>query len=107
MLTSIKGVADEIVIVDTGSTDQTNAIADKYNTKIYLHPWENDFSKARNQAFSHATKDWVFVIDCDEELYLTEKDDNLKKVLYQLPEHITAVQIELRDIQGGNISARF
>jgi glycosyltransferase involved in cell wall biosynthesis len=107
MLTSIKDVADEIVIVDTGSTDQTNAIADKYNTKIYLHPWENDFSKARNQAFSHATKDWVFVIDCDEELYLTEKDDNLKKVLYQLPEHITAVQIELRDIQGGNISARF
>ena len=67
-LESVKGHVDEIIIVDTGSTDDTVKIAQRYTDKIYLHPWEGSFSKARNQALSYVTCDWVFQIDADEEL---------------------------------------
>ncbi|HEU20360.1 MAG TPA: glycosyltransferase [Deltaproteobacteria bacterium] len=67
-LESVKGHVDEIIIVDTGSTDDTVRIAQRYTDKIYFHPWEGSFSKARNQALSYVTCDWVFQIDADEEL---------------------------------------
>ncbi|MBD3380744.1 MAG: tetratricopeptide repeat protein [candidate division Zixibacteria bacterium] len=67
-LDSIKDVVDEIIIVDTGSTDRTVEIAESYGAKVYFHPWENDFSKARNQSLQYPTRDWVFIIDADEEL---------------------------------------
>lgn len=79
-LDSIKDVVDEIVIVDTGSTDRTVEIAESYGAKVYFHPWENDFSKARNQSLQYPTKDWVFIIDADEEL---DRDSiaNLKRAV--------------------------
>jgi glycosyltransferase involved in cell wall biosynthesis len=67
-LSSIKDYVDELIIVDTGSTDSTVDIAKKFTDKIYFHPWENSFSKARNQVLQYATSDWVFQIDGDEEL---------------------------------------
>jgi glycosyltransferase involved in cell wall biosynthesis len=67
-LESIKAFVDEIIIVDTGSTDGTVAIAESFGAKIYHHPWENDFSKHRNQSLSYATGDWILQIDADEEL---------------------------------------
>jgi glycosyltransferase involved in cell wall biosynthesis len=67
-LLSIKDYMDEIIIVDTGSTDNTVEIAKKFTDKVYFHPWENSFSKARNQVLQYATGDWVFQIDGDEEL---------------------------------------
>lgn len=67
-LTSVKDHVDEMVIVDTGSTDNTAEIAKRFTDKVYFHPWENSFSKARNQALQYATGDWVFQIDGDEEL---------------------------------------
>jgi len=67
-LDSVKDYVDEIVIVDTGSTDGTVDIAKKYTDKIYFHPWEGNFSKHRNQARNYASKDWIFQIDADEEL---------------------------------------
>jgi len=65
-LESIHGIADEIVIVDTGSTDKTKEIATKYTDKLYDFKWINDFSKARNYAASKAIGEWIFVIDADE-----------------------------------------
>ena len=53
-----KNIADEIVIVDTGSKDRTKDIANKYTDKVYDFDWWNDFSKARNYAFSKATKEY-------------------------------------------------
>jgi len=67
-LKSVKDYVDEIVILDTGSTDGTVEIAKKYTDKIYFHPWEGSFSLARNQALAYASGDWVFQIDGDEEL---------------------------------------
>ena len=67
-LESIKWVVDEIIIVDTGSTDRTVEIAKSYRAKVYFHPWEGNFSKARNISLGYATCDWILVIDADEEL---------------------------------------
>ncbi|NLI15033.1 MAG: tetratricopeptide repeat protein [candidate division Zixibacteria bacterium] len=67
-LASIKGLADEIIVVDTGSTDRTMEIAREYGAKIYEHPWQNDFSLHRNQSIGYATGDWILIIDADEEL---------------------------------------
>jgi glycosyltransferase involved in cell wall biosynthesis len=67
-LKSICDFVDEIIIVDTGSTDNTVAIARRFTGKIYHHPWQKSFSIARNQALQYAACDWVFQIDADEEL---------------------------------------
>ena len=58
-LDSIKGIADEIIIFDTGSVDQTPAIAKKYTDNVYLFMWCDDFSAARNFSFSKATCDFI------------------------------------------------
>ncbi len=67
-LRSIKGWVDEIIIVDTGSTDRTVEIAGRFTDKVHFHPWRNSFSEARNNAMSYATGDWILTIDADEEL---------------------------------------
>ena len=57
-LDSAKEIADEIIIVDTGSTDRTKEIAAEYTEKIYDFEWNDDFSAARNESFRKATKDY-------------------------------------------------
>ena len=64
-LDSLKGIAEEIVVVDTGSTDRTKEIAAEYTDKIYDFTWVHDFSAARNFAFSKATKDYIYSADAD------------------------------------------
>jgi glycosyltransferase involved in cell wall biosynthesis len=73
-LESIKDVVDEIVLVDTGSTDRTMDIAEEYGARIFKHPWENDFSLHRNQSIEYATGDWIFIIDADERLRFEDRD---------------------------------
>ena len=65
-LASIRDHMDEIVVVDTGSTDKTVTIAENFGAKVYHHPWENDFSKHRNQSIGYAGGDWIFILDADE-----------------------------------------
>lgn len=65
-LESIQNIADEIILVDTGSVDNTINIAKNFNAKIIEVPFENNFSLARNKAIENASKDWIFFIDCDE-----------------------------------------
>ncbi len=59
---------DEIVIVDTGSTDSTIAIAESFGAKIFHFPWNGNFSSARNESLRYATKDWILYLDADERL---------------------------------------
>ncbi len=65
-LNSIKNIVDEIVIVDTGSTDRTRDIAKIFGAKIYDFKWTGDFSEARNYSLSKANCDWILVLDADE-----------------------------------------
>ncbi|WP_371025138.1 glycosyltransferase family 2 protein [Paraclostridium ghonii] len=67
-LESIYKIADEIVIVDTGSDDETLDICNQYDSKIIKHKWNNDFSEARNISLDYATKDYILFLDADEEL---------------------------------------
>ena len=67
-LDSVKSLVDEMIIVDTGSTDKTKEIAKKFGAKIYDFKWIDDFSAARNENLKHATKDWILVLDADEVL---------------------------------------
>jgi predicted Zn-dependent protease len=67
-LESVSGLADEIVLVDTGSTDRTIEIAESHQARVVHFPWRDDFSAARNESLRHASGDWVLVLDADERL---------------------------------------
>ncbi|MGQ3683434.1 MAG: tetratricopeptide repeat-containing glycosyltransferase family 2 protein [Candidatus Loosdrechtia sp.] len=67
-LDSVVNFVDEIIIVDTGSTDRTVEIAESYGAKVFHHPWEGSFSKARNYSLKYATCDWILIMDADEEI---------------------------------------
>jgi glycosyltransferase involved in cell wall biosynthesis len=67
-LECLKGLMDEIIIVDTGSQDDTKKIAYKYTDKVYDFKWVDDFSEARNFAFSKAGMDYIYSADADEVL---------------------------------------
>jgi glycosyltransferase involved in cell wall biosynthesis len=65
-LSSIRPHVDEIVVVDTGSTDQTLDVARRFSDRVMTCTWRRDFSKARQHAFDHATGDWIFWVDADD-----------------------------------------
>lgn len=65
-LDCLQGLADEIIIVDTGSTDLTKQIAARYTDKIYDFTWIDDFAAARNESLSKATMDYIYIADADE-----------------------------------------
>ncbi|WP_175073648.1 glycosyltransferase [Terribacillus sp. AE2B 122] len=91
-LQSVADHVDEIIIADTGSTDNTKEIAGKFNAKIYDYTWSNDFSAARNFAAEKANGEWILVLDADE--YVSE--ENLKEAreeLSQTKHSILAVNI--------------
>ncbi len=67
-LDSLADLMNEIIIVDTGSTDNTKEIAARYTDKIYDFAWNNDFASARNFSFSKATMDYIYAPDADEVL---------------------------------------
>tara|TARA_Y100000310_G_scaffold330801_1_gene403112 strand:- start:116 stop:1165 length:1050 start_codon:yes stop_codon:yes gene_type:complete len=67
-LNSVKDLVDEIIVVDTGSTDKTKEIAKKFTDRIFDFKWCDDFSKARNESLKYATKEWILVLDADESL---------------------------------------
>lgn len=67
-LKSVRGLAAQVIVVDTGSTDRTVEIAREFGAEIYSSAWCDDFAVARNAALEHATGDWVLVLDADEEL---------------------------------------
>lgn len=92
-LKSVAGAVDEIVIVDTGSTDGTLAIARRYGAKIREIAWQYDFAGARNTALEMATGDWVLVLDADERLK-PESVPELRWLSYNPVEFGVICQIE-------------
>lgn len=95
-LDSLSGLMDEIIIVDTGSTDSTKEIASRYTDKIYDFEWIDDFAAARNFAFSKATQEYIYSADADE--FLSAENRERFAVLKEclLPE------IEIVQMKYGN-----
>src|SRR5207249_3515175 len=67
-LASMRDAVDEIIIVDTGSTDATVELAEAAGAKVFHYPWQDDFAAARNESISHATGKWILWMDADERL---------------------------------------
>ncbi len=90
-LNSVKNLVDEIILVDTGSTDKTVEIAKSFRAKIYFQEWEDDFSKPRNLSLRKATGDWILVLDPDERIAIRDHKViknlvlNKRKVAYLMP----------------------
>lgn len=93
-LQSVRNYVDEIVIVDTGSTDQTKEIARTFTDNIYDFVWINDFSAARNESIKHASGKWILIMDADEYMEETDirglrdalaKTEPTNRLIYQLP----------------------
>ena len=97
-LDSYAGTYDELIIVDTGSTDNTKEIAAHYTDKIYDFEWINDFSAARNFAFSKAGCDYIFSADADEVL-----DDTNNYALREL-KHVLLPEIDIVQMYYVNAS---
>lgn len=73
-LASVQPYVNEIVVVDTGSEDETPEIAKQFGARLEYFEWCNDFAAARNYALSKVTGDWILVLDADEELIVTCED---------------------------------
>lgn len=102
LLESLKGKFDEIILVDTGSTDKTIEIAKQHGCKVYHRQWQG-FADARNYAVSKASGEWIWHFDADFEL----EEEEWRKALYYLnniPENILAVTILIKNI-GDNIES--
>ncbi|MCK6206016.1 glycosyltransferase [Bacillus infantis] len=78
-LESVVGIIDEIIIIDTGSSDGTQELAMEYTDKVYEIKWNENFSEARNYAASKASGEWILVLDADEYIY---KDHLIEAISY-------------------------
>lgn len=92
-LECVNKIVDEIIIVDTGSSDSSKEIAKKYTKYVYDFVWTDDFSEARNFSFSKATKDYIMWLDADD--ILSEKDQvNLLKLKQVLDPQIDVIYMK-------------
>lgn len=107
-LKSVANLCDEIIIVDTGSTDNTKNIARRFTENIYDYKWIDDFSAARNFAFSKSTTDYILWLDADD---LIDKGElkKLKKLKKELDGTVDAVRMYYHTHfdKSGNPSFRF
>ena len=77
-LESIAELVEEIIVIDTGSTDRTAEIASTYTSNVYSYLWKDDFSDARNYSFSKASMDYCMWMDADDILEETEKEKEMR-----------------------------
>ncbi len=95
-LRSVRGVVDEMIVVDTGSTDKTMDIARIFGALVFEFPWTGDFSEARNQSLAHAEGDWILVLDADEVIAARDYDE-LKTLARKKPSSPVAYSIITRN----------
>jgi glycosyltransferase involved in cell wall biosynthesis len=103
-LNSVRGVVDQIVLADTGSTDNTIEIAKQFGAIVVQIPWADHYSDARNAALAPITTDWVLVLDADEELS-PEAAVALPGLLAQTPETLGGYQLTIRNYALNTISS--
>jgi predicted Zn-dependent protease len=93
-LESVRDLASQIVVVDSGSTDWTKTIAERFGAEVHGFEWCDDFSAARNAALEKVTGDWVLMLDADEEL-LPDQKDKLRALLAD--DSAIAFRLPMRD----------
>ncbi len=105
-LESICDVVDEIIIADTGSVDETRKIAEKFTDKIYDFPWVDDFSAARNFAFSKGTGEYLLWMDADDVFPASEKRKffDLKEELEKEPCDVVMMPYDAGFDESGKVS---
>ncbi len=98
-LGSVGDLVDEIVVVDTGSTDATAAVAAHWHARVYPFTWVDSFAAARNESLRHATGDWIFWLDADEGLD-AENQIKLRSLLAGLKDENAAFVMRQRSTAG-------
>ena len=101
-LESVKGFCDELVVVDTGSTDNTIAIAKDAGARVEEIEWPGDFTPARNKALEFVSGDWVLVLDADEQLV-----DSVKPALQALMAQPDVLVINLLRYEDGAVQSPY
>jgi glycosyltransferase involved in cell wall biosynthesis len=94
MISSVKGIADEIVILDTGSTDNTVEVAKTFTDNVFFREWDDSFANARNACQEHCTGDWILWLDCDEELG-DGVAEQVKPMLDNMPESVDLILLPI------------
>lgn len=105
-LESVSGLVDEIIIVDTGSSDRTNEIVKNYTDRIVDFQWIDDFAAARNFSFQQATKDYILWLDADD-IFTLEDQEKLALLKQSLPSSTDAVSMNyhLGFDEEGNVTS--
>jgi len=103
-LNSVKNLVDEIIIVDTGSTDKTVEIAESFGAKVYHFEWTNSFSEARNESLKYATKDWILIMDADDE-FCSEDKEKFKQLINSPLEENSLYFFETLNYGGSTINS--
>ena len=100
-LESVRGVADEVVVVDTGSTDDTVAVAERLGARVAHFAWCDDFAAARNEAIRHARGQWILMLDADE-LLTREARSKLRGLLQddRFQAFLINIRSPLKDTRG-------
>lgn len=98
-LDSVADLMDEIIVVDTGSTDETKTIAARYTDRIYTFEWKDDFAAARNESFAKATCSYIMWLDADDVLLESDRE-RLRSLKQRLSENIDAVVMPLHLAEG-------
>jgi tetratricopeptide (TPR) repeat protein len=104
-LESAADLVDEVVVVDTGSTDRTREVAARFGARVFDFPWVDDFAAARNEAVRHAIGDWIFWLDADDRLD-EENRGRLRLLLAGLKDEDVAYVMKCACLNGpaGNVS---
>ncbi|MCM3626973.1 glycosyltransferase family 2 protein [Paenibacillus glycanilyticus] len=106
-LDSVKGIADEIIVVDTGSVDGTKEIISSYTSKVYDFEWIDDFAAARNYAFGKATCEYILWLDADD-IFLEEDQVKLLELKASLSADVDTVSMfyHLSKDENGTVTNR-
>ncbi len=103
-LETVKDFADEVVVVDTGSTDRTPEIAEKYGAVVIRSDWRDDFSYSRNISLDHATSRWVLWLDADDRVPLSEAE-KFRKLKTAPPDR--AFYLKVRNVRPGGFGEQW
>lgn len=95
-LNAVKSIADEIILIDTGSVDRTADLARIFGAQVYDYKWDNDFSAARNFGLEKASAQWILILDADETI-ASEDRLRLQNLVVEHQDRPVAFSIETRN----------